>query len=77
MVPFIFHSIFLKLGTQRSEEHFRRNGEFTFGQTLEEIIPVGIMERETQWANFRDIMSKIDESMTKTDTKISFVMGNT
>lgn len=35
------------------------------------------MERETQWANFRDIMIKIDESMTKTDTKKSFVKGNT
>ena len=75
-LPFILPSILPKLGTQRSEEYFRRTKELVFGQSLEEMAPVGA-ERAAQWAKFRDDMSKVDECLAKTDNEGPFVMGNT
>ena len=76
MRPFIIPLVLPKLGTQRSEEYYRRARELTFGQKLEEMVPVGA-ERAAQWAKFRDGMSKIDECLGKTDSKGPFVMGDT
>jgi glutathione S-transferase len=75
-LPFTLPSIYPKIGTQRSEEYFRRTKKLVFGLTLEEMVPVGA-ERAVQWAKFRDGMSKVDECLAKTDSKGPFVMGNT
>jgi glutathione S-transferase len=74
--PLIFPSVFPKLGTQRSEEYYRRTKELAIGRTLEEMATVG-EERAAQWAKFRDGISKVDECLAKTDTKGPFVMGDT
>ena len=77
MRPFIIPLVLPKLGTQRSEEYYRRAREATpFGRKLEEVVPVGA-ERAAEWAKFRDGMSKIDECLGKTDSKGPFVMGDT
>jgi glutathione S-transferase len=71
---FMLPTVLTKLGTQRSEEYFRRTKELSLGRPL--VIPVGV-EKEEQWAKFRDVMSSIDECMAKTDAKGPFVMGDT
>jgi len=63
-----------RLGTQRSEEYFRRTKELSLGRPL--VSPVGA-EKAEQWAKFRDVMSDIDECISKTDAKGPFVMGDT
>jgi glutathione S-transferase len=72
--PFILPSVLPKLGTQRSEEYFRRTKELALGRPL--VVPEGA-ERAEQWAKFRDSMSKVDECLAKADTKGPFVMGDT
>ena len=72
MRPVILPSGLPKLGTQRSEEYFRRTKELSLGRPLE--IPVGA-EWAEQWAKFRDVMSNFDECLAK--TKGPFVMGDT
>jgi len=46
------------------------------GKTLEEMTPVGA-EKIAQWAKFREGLSRVDESLAKTDAKGPFVMGDT
>lgn len=72
--PFLLSSVLPKLGTQRSEEYFRRTKELSLGRPL--VVPVGAERAET-WAKFREGMSKVDECLAKTDTKGPFVMGDT
>jgi glutathione S-transferase len=71
----ILASIYLKLGTQRNQEYFRRAKELAFGgqRTLEEMRA----EKEALWDKFRDGLNKIDECLAKTDDKGPFVMGDT
>ena len=71
---FILPSVLPYLGTQRSEEYFRRTKELSLGRPL--VVPVGAERAET-WAKFREGMSKVDECLAKTDTKGPFVMGDT
>lgn len=73
--PFLLATILPKLGTQRSEEYFRRTKEISLGRPVEEV-PVGA-EKEEMWAKFREGMNKMDECLTKTDLKGPFVMGDT
>jgi len=74
--PFIIPTIFPKLGTQRSEDYYRRTREISFGKTLEDVVPVG-NERIEEWAKFREGLNKVDQCFAKTDAKGPFVMGDT
>ena len=70
----IFPDVLAKLGTQRSEEYFRRTKGISLGRPIEALVGA---EKAENWAKFRDAMSQIDESLAKTDSKGPFVMGDT
>ena len=72
--PAVLPFILPVLGSQRSEEYYRRTKEISLGRPL--TVPVGA-EKVEIWAKFRDNMSKIDECFAKTDTKGPFIMGDT
>ena len=71
---FLLPMVLPKLGTQRSEEYFRRTKEISLGGPL--VVPVGA-ERAEQMTKLRQVMNKVDECLAKTDSKGPFVMGDT
>ena len=71
---FMLPHVLPKLGTQRSEEYFRRAKELSLGRPLKILEGA---EKAEEWAKLRDVMSNIDECMAKTDAKGPFVMGDT
>ena len=76
---FIFPFILPKLGTQRSEEYYRRTKELALRVETDAggNRPNGWQGagRAAQWAKFRDV--RVGECLAKTDTKGPFVFGDT